>query len=149
DVRPVAADVTQWDDEEAGRLVGDADLLVAATDSFAAQSWANRIALRYRIPAIWSGLYAGGLGGEVVLWRPGLPCYRCLLPGRYRAQERARAEGRRLDPPSDGTTIFDDGYIDTIAGPLAVGLLTERGKYADLVRALGDRNFLHIKLHPA
>lgn len=147
-VTPVAADVTTLPAAEADRLFSDVDLIIATTDAFAAQSWANRTALRLRTPAIWPGVYAGGLGGEVVFWRPGLPCYRCLMAGRYRAQEEARAEGRTLDPASDGTTVFETGFIDAITGQLAIGLLTRgaENRFGRLVERLGDRNFLHVKL---
>lgn len=126
------------------------DLFLGLTDSFAAQAWVNRMALRYRKPAIWPGLYEGGLGGEVIFFRPGLPCYRCLASGRYRAQAAAHAEGRSLDPPSNGTTIFDDAFIDVIAGQLALGLLTRGApnRFGRLIDALGNRNFFHVKIDP-
>lgn len=147
-VTPIAADVTKFGEAEVERLFHAADLIIATTDSFAAQAWVNRTALRLRKPAIWPGVYAGGLGGEVVFWRPGLPCYRCLMAGRYRAQELARASGQKLDPASDGTTVFETGFIDAITGQLAIGLLTRgaENRYGRLVEQLGDRNFLHAKL---
>ncbi len=146
EVTPIAADVTAFDGAECERVFGSVDLILATTDAFAAQSWANRVALKYRVPAVWPGVYAGGLGGEVVFWRPGLPCYRCLLPGRYRVQEQARREGRTADPKSDGTTVFETGLVDAIAGQLAIGLLTggAKNRYGRLVESLGDRNFLAV-----
>lgn len=148
DVNPLAVDVTTLGDSECDRLLGSADLILATTDAFAAQSWANRAALKYRIPAVWPGVYERGLGGEIVFWRPGLPCYRCLMANRYRAQEQARIEGRKADPISDGTTVFETGLIDAIAGQLVIGLLTDgaENRYGRLVEKLGDRNFLHVKL---
>ena len=106
--------------------------------------------MKYRKVALWPGVYEGGLGGEIVFWYPGLPCYRCLVPGRYKAQQQARAEGRSLDPPSDGTTIFEDGFIDVVTGQLVLGLLTRgaENRYGRLIEKLGDRNFLHVKLDP-
>ncbi len=147
---PSACDVTTFSEEECDRLFRDVDLIIAATDSFAAQSWVNRAALKYRKIALWPGVYQGGLGGEVIFWRPGLPCYRCLLPGRYKAQEHAKAQDRSLDPPSDGTTIFEHSFIDVITGQLVLGLLTRgaENRYGRLIEKLGDRNFLHAKLDP-
>lgn len=147
---PLARDVTSFSAEETDRLLGDVDLIVSTTDSFSAQSWVNRAALKYRKVALWPGVYEGGLGGEIVFWYPGLPCYRCLVPGRYKAQQQARAEGRSLDPPSDGTTIFEDGFIDVVTGQLVLGLLTRgaENRYGRLIEKLGDRNFLHVKLDP-
>jgi hypothetical protein len=128
----------------------DADLIISTTDSFAAQAKANEIALRFGKPAVWPGIYEGGKGGEVVFWYPGLPCYRCLLPGRYREQAKARGEGRSLDPKSDGTSIWDDSHIDSIAGMIAIGLLTRGApnRFGRLIEQLGDRNFIRIKIDP-
>jgi molybdopterin/thiamine biosynthesis adenylyltransferase len=150
EVVPLREDVTKLREDVLERLFSDVDLIIATTDSFAAQSFVNRVALRFGKAAIWPGVYAGGLGGEVVFWHPGLPCYRCLLPGRYRAQERARAEGRSEDPPSDGATIFETGLIDAISGQLAIGLLTRGAdnRFGRLIEKLGWRNFLQVKLDP-
>lgn len=147
-VTPLPRDTTGLIEAEADELLRSVDLIISATDSFAAQSWVNRTALRLRKMAVWPGVYDGGLGGEVVFWYPGLPCYRCLLPGRYRAQERAKDSGRSLDPPSDGSSVFETGFIDAIVGQLAVGLLTRgsANRFGRLVEKLGDRNFLHVKL---
>jgi molybdopterin/thiamine biosynthesis adenylyltransferase len=149
-VLPLARDVTSFAAAEADEIFGKADLIVATTDSFAAQSWVNRAALKYRKPAVWPGVYGGGLGGEIVFWYPGLPCYRCLLSGRYRAQEEAKAKGQKLDPPSEGSTIFDTGFVDAVTGQLVLGLLTRGAdnRYGRLIGKLGDRNFLHVKLDP-
>jgi molybdopterin/thiamine biosynthesis adenylyltransferase len=130
-----------------GEFLG-VDLIIAATDSFEAQSYLNSVALHLGTPIIWAGVYGGGLGGEVIFWRPGLPCHRCLLPARYRMQEEAQAAGRSLDPPSDGTTVFETAFIDVIVGQLAIGLLTRGSpnRYGTLIDRLGKRNFLHVKL---
>ena len=100
DLTVLPFDATTLPDAVLDVQLSGTDLLLGLTDSFAAQAWVNRMALRYRKPAIWPGLYEGGLGGEVIFFRPGLPCYRCLVPGRYKAQAKARVEGRSLDPPS-------------------------------------------------
>lgn len=149
-VTPLPHDITTMPDELCDRHFRDADLFISTTDRFAAQARVNELALRFRKPAIWPGIYEGGLGGEVIFWYPGLPCYRCLVPGRYRAQAAASAERRSLDPPSDGTTIWDDSYIDSIAGMVAIGLLTRGApdRFGRLIDRLGDRNFLRVKIDP-
>ena len=149
-VTPLSYDITAMPDELLELHFRDVDLIISTTDSFAAQAKTNEIALRFGKPAVWPGIYEGGKGGEVVFWHPGLPCYRCLLPGRYRAQSKAREEGRSLDPKSDGTTIWDDGYIDCIAGMIAIGLLTRGApnRFGRLIEQLGDRNFIRVKIDP-
>lgn len=118
-----------------------ADLYLCLADSTAASLAVNRAALATRTPAIWAGVYPGGLAGEVALWRPGLPCYRCLFPGRTEVAERT---------PSVGVSIFDTAFIDAIVGQLALGLLgDEHSRFGRMAAALGDRNFLRVKIDPA
>lgn len=147
---PLARDVTSFRGEESDSLFQDVDLIISTTDSFEAQAWVNRAALKYRTTALWPGVYEGGLGGEIIFWYPGLPCYRCMVPRRDEAQGQAQFKGLSLDPPSDGTTIFEDGFIDVVTGQLVLGLLTRGAdnRYGRLIEKLGDRNFLHIKLDP-
>ncbi len=145
------ADITQMSDAEIEEHFAGLDLLILATDRFAAQGKGNQIALRHSIAAIWVGLYPGGVAGEIIFWHPEIDaCYRCLCPKRYTAQERAMTTGEKLDPRSDGTTILDVRLTDAIAGQLAIGLLTRGSdtRYGRLIGALGDRNFLQIKIDP-
>lgn len=150
-IRTHVEDFRNYTDDEAAVVFGDLDLLIFATDSFAAQSRGNEIALLTRTAAIWIGAYAGGRGGEIVFWRPGLPaCFRCMVARRYEAQAKAAREGKSLDPKSDGTTIFDVGLLDAIAGHLALGLLTRGAdnRFGRLIEQLGDRNFIQVSLSP-
>lgn len=146
-----AADFTRLSDEQIDDRFGDVDLVVLATDRFAAQARGNEVALRLNLPAVWIGLYAGGLGGEVIFWHPGImACYRCLCAKRYEAHKRADANSTSLDPTSDGATIFDVQLVDAIAGQIAIGLLTRGSdtRYGRLVDELGDRNFIQVQLDP-
>lgn len=146
-------DFRKYGDDEAKIVFGDIDLLILATDSFWAQARGNEIALLTRTKALFIGGYAGGMGGEIVFWRPGLPaCFRCLLEARYFKQWMAAAMhgGIPLDPASDGTTIFDVSFLDAIAGHLALGLLTSGAdnRFGRLIEELGDRNFIQVALSP-
>lgn len=150
-VNTSTADITRMSDVEIAQRFHNIDLLILATDRFAAQAQGNRIALRLAIPTIWAGLYAGGLGGEVIAWHTGLDaCFRCLCARRYEAHAEATLQGRRLDPPSHGATIFDVHLVDAIAGQLAIGLLTRGSdtRYGRLIDGLGDRNFIQMKIDP-
>jgi ThiF family len=150
-VHALPLDVTALAEEDLDEVLGGADLLICATDRFAAQARGNEVALRLGIPALWIGLYAGGRAGELVFWHPGLDaCFRCLTARRYAAHARAASDGRSLDPTSDGATIFDIAYVDAQAGMLAVGLLTRGSpnRYGRLIDQLGDRNFLQVTIDP-
>lgn len=136
-------------DDEIDAYLRRTDLFIFATDRFAAQARGNEVALRLGTPAIWIGLYAGGLAGEIVWWAPQVDaCFRCLCSKRYEAQAKAGQRGESLDPPSDGCTIFDVALVDSIAGMVAIGLLTRgsQNRFGRLIDGLGDRNFLQVQL---
>lgn len=145
-------DITALPTEELDARFGTVDLIVAATDSFRAQAFVNRLALRYRTPALWLGLYAGGGAGEIGFWEEEIDaCYRCLFSKRYEAHEAAQAAGDSLDPSSDGATIGDIRILDGIGLAIAVGLLTRGSdnRFGRLIDQLGDRNLLQVRLDPA
>jgi len=105
----------------------------------------------FGVPAVFAGLFDGAKGGEVAFVVPGVtPCFRCLVSNRYAVHE-ARGGGRAIDPPSDGATVFDDAFIDVIAGHLALGLLTRGtgGRLGRLIDSLGDRNYIRVKVDPS
>jgi hypothetical protein len=92
----------------------------------------------------------GGLGGEVVFWYPGLPCFRCLLANRYRQHAALAEQSARLNPPSTGSTIFETDFVDSIAGQIVLGLLLRgsTSRFGQLIESLGDRNYLRVKIDP-
>lgn len=144
-------DFTKLTEAEINANFGDVSLFFFGTDSFKAQAFGNQVALRLGIPAIWVGLYRGGQAGEVIFWHRDLPaCFRCLCAARYRAQERAASQGIRLDPTSDGADIFPIHILDSIAGMIALGLLTRgaNNRYGRLIDQFGDRNFVQVKIDP-
>lgn len=145
-------DFVEMSDDLIRNLVTECDLLIFATDRFAAQAKGNELALRYNIPALWVGLYADGKAGEIIFWHPDIDaCYRCLCKKRYQAHATRAKDELSLDPSSDGCTIFDVTMLDSIAGMLAVGLLT-RGtdnRFGGLIDDLGDRNFIQVQLDPS
>lgn len=153
EVETHAVDVTRLSGDTVRSVLGKANLLIAVTDSHDAQAWVNRAALMTCTPALFAGLAEGAGMGEIVWWQWGAPsCYRCIMARRYALQEAARAEGRRIDPASDGATIWEIRFLDAIVGMLAVGLLTRGAdnKYGRLMMEhVGDRQLIQIKLDPA
>lgn len=143
-VRRFRRDFCEYTDAEIDRLFGDTDLFVFAVDNLAANARGNEVALRLGTPALWSGLYAGGRAGEVVWWKPGLPCYRCLCGARYAARDR----GEDVGQPLESADIFAVQYLDSVAGMIALGLLTAGAGngYGRLIEGLGDRNFVQLRI---
>jgi molybdopterin/thiamine biosynthesis adenylyltransferase len=150
-VELIDADFLTMDATTLARHLVECDLLILATDQFRAQGRGNELALQFNIPALWIGLYAGGLAGELIFWYPAIDaCFRCLCSKRFAAHQAAVAQGRSLDPPSDGCTIFDVALLDSVAGMLAVAILTRGSdnRCGRLIEGLGDRNFLQVQLDP-
>jgi len=153
EIEPLSLDLTQMSEEHAAALVTATDLFIATTDVFRAQALVNRLALRLDVPAVFVGIYGGGLGGEVVWIDPEHvdPCFRCVCANRYKAQERAaQTAGTPLDPSSQGADIFSVRFPDAIAGQLVIGLLTRGApnRYGRLMDQLGDRQFIQIAMSP-
>lgn len=147
-VEPHNRNFLELTDREADQLFRQTTLFIFAADDFAVAARGNELALRMNKPAMWIGLYPQGQAGEIVFWHPGVDaCFRCLCHRRYEAHERAKGDGRRLDPTSEGCTIFDISLIDAIAGQIAVGLLTRGSpnRYGRIIDELGDRNFIQIQ----
>ncbi|MFG0285174.1 MAG: HesA/MoeB/ThiF family protein [Phycisphaerales bacterium JB039] len=140
-------DFCELSEEEMGAILGPADLLINATDSFAASARGNKEALRLGLDSIWIGMYAGGRAGEIVFSdsQRTLACYRCICDSRYRAFE----EGH---PPASsvGGTILDLRLVDAIAGQIAIGLLTRgaANRFGRLIDGLGARNLIQVKIDP-
>ncbi len=164
-------DVCSLSDEEVRHHIGGADLLIDATDSFAAKARSNQIALEYGIPFLSSSIYEGGRGGEVIWHRPSHPplnpcpnrppaptsrgasivsprrcaCYRCIAGSRYRAFAEGGAQA------VSGGTIMDLRVIDGIAGQIALGILTQGAdnRMGRLIDQLDGRQLLVVKLDPS
>lgn len=134
-------------EEEHDQLFGHTDLLICSADSFLVDARGNREAIRLKKPSLFIGLYRGGRAGEIIYWYPGLTpaCYRCICASRYQAF--ANGQG---NVSSDGSTIFDLRMVDSVAGQIALGLLTRgaNNRYGNLIDKLGNRNLLQIKIDP-
>ncbi|HEX3151195.1 MAG TPA: ThiF family adenylyltransferase [Gemmataceae bacterium] len=143
-VRRFTRNFCEFSDREIDQHFGETDLFVFAVDNLAANARGNEVALRLGKPAIWSGLYAGGRAGEVVWWKRDLPCFRCLCGKRYALRDRGADVGQL----AESADIFAIQYLDSVAGMIALGLLTADADnaYGRLIERLGDRNFLQLKI---
>ncbi len=107
------------------KLVGDADLVVAATDDAAAQRLLDHFAYARGVPAVFGGVYAKAHAGEVVFTVKGLTrCYRCTTTGRHQDESQRRSTdygtGQLAAEPALGADIQ---HIVTAAVKVAIGLL--------------------------
>lgn len=143
-------DFCTFTDEEISQHFGDADLFIFAVDNLPANARGNEVCLRLGKPGLWVGLYPNGAAGEIAFWdRPFASCFRCMVPGRFEAHARGEIANR----PSDGADIFAVQCLDSIAGMIALGLLTRgsANRYGRLIEQLEHRQgqFLQVKIDPA
>ena len=133
--------------EQLKEMLGQADLVIDAADSFPCHARVNLIATQLGTPAMWIGLYRAGRAGEIVYWVRGVTpaCYRCICVDRYRA---FHGGGAKIS--SAGGTILDLHLVDAIAGQIAAGILTRGAdnRLGRIIEALGDRNLLQVKIDP-
>ncbi len=145
------ADFTGFCDDEIDALYGDCDLLIFGTDSFPCQARGNEVALRLDIPAIWIGLYPGGVAGEIIWWNPEQkPCFQCICGARYERQADVLTGSVEKSASSAGATVFDIAIVDGVAGQIAIGLLTQgaNNRFGTLIDQLGTRQCLQIGIDP-
>jgi proteasome lid subunit RPN8/RPN11 len=114
-------------DDELAAMIGESDLVIAATDDPKAQLRLNHLAWSLQVPAVFGGVYARGAAGEVVFTVPGLDqirCYRCATANRA---DRHRGDaginygtGQLIAEPALGADI---SHIVTASVKIAIGLL--------------------------
>lgn len=147
-VRPYALDLTRMSAFQLNEMFEGVDLVVAGTDSLAAQALINIEAANRKIPAVFIGIHAGAQGGRVIWTMPDhTPCYRCIAKERFEAAERNEAA---VNLNAATGSIFDCQFIDMIASKVAVAIL-ERGQDSSMGRFfqhMGVRNDIVIRCDP-
>lgn len=137
--------------KELDSIFGSGDLFLFLTDSFAAQAFGNKLALRYGKPAIWAGFYEKSLAAEIVYIIPGVTpaCFRCAVSPRYIAQQNSEDEIRIS---SNCNTIFHSQLLDAFVGMLAMAILHNDVSGYEFSNWFGkkwERNLIQIKIHPS
>ncbi len=142
--------------EEVEAIFGDADLIIAATDSSAAQAFMNKIALRYHLPTIWGGFYEKSHALEIFFYVPGVTpgCYNCALWPRvqYQKEYMEKHDGKEFRVSSACNTIFHSAILDAQMGMIAMAILHNKVEGKTFSGWFGDhfdRNFMQMKVNPA
>jgi molybdopterin/thiamine biosynthesis adenylyltransferase len=136
--------------EELDSIFGKGDLFLFLTDSFAAQAFGNKLALRYGKPAIWAGFYEKSQAAEIVFTIPGVTpaCFRCAVSPRYEAQKSSENEIRIS---SGCNTIFHSQVLDAYVGMLLMAVLHNDLTGYEFSNWFGkqwERNLIQLKIHP-
>jgi hypothetical protein len=116
-VQPMQADFCKLPDGLLAELIGDADLIIAATDQLEAQAAVNSFAIENDVPAIFIDIHAGGRGGMVVWTMPKQnACYRCIAARRFESSAVTEL-------PAERASMVDIGFVDHIAMKLSLAIL--------------------------
>lgn len=138
-VEAQAVSLSDIDDDTLSAWISTSDLVIAATDHPATQ--ARLAALSYHhVPAVFPGVYAKGIGGEVLWTLPELtPCYACVLGELRGANAPPRGEtdyglatGQLASEPALGIDIL---HVTVCAAKVALALLL-RGTGSTVERIL-------------
>ena len=110
----------EMNEEEQEAIFKDADLLLFLTDSFKAQAFGNKIALKYNKSAIWSGWYEGSRTAELFFQVPDYTtaCFRCACSSRYLANEKEEVKAS-----SNSNTVFHSMLLDSFIGMMSLAIL--------------------------
>ena len=149
EVVSIAKDVRQTTPSERRELFEETDLIIAGTDSFAAQAFVNEVALRAQTPCVFVGMHARADSGRIVWVVPGeTGCYRCVAPERYEAAESPKAAV--LDLAGMNGSLIDCQLIDMVALKVCVAIL-ERGQESRMGRIydlMAGRNDIVVRCDP-
>lgn len=131
-------------------IIENVDLFLFLTDSFKAQSFGNKLALKYCKPAIWAGYYEKSHCTEIVFTIPGVTpsCFRCAVSPRYDAQKDKIEE---IKISSNCNTIFHSMFLDSLIGMLVLAILhnnIDGYEYSNWFGKYWDRNLIQTKVHP-
>jgi len=146
----ITKDFLTMTDEELDSIFEDADIFLFLTDSFAAQSFGNKLALKYNKPAIWAGYYEKSHCAEIVFTIPGVTpgCFRCAVSPRYKVQNNSKEE---IKASSDSNTMFHSMLLDSYIGMLMLAILhndTKGYEFSNWFGSYWDRNLIQIKVNP-
>jgi len=143
DALGVTVDVTSLDDRQLDLLLKPSDVVVATTDSLAAQFMVNEAVVRGRKHAAFAGAYELASGGEVLVVSGGAgPCLYCATGFRAtamsalslheRRQAYQGADENRLS--AEPGLAIDISYLAAITAAHVLDLLDRAGSRAVLRR---------------
>jgi len=118
--------------ENQAKILADADLVIASTDSNACQFSVNEVCLHLKLPSLYVGCYERARAGEVVYVIPGLTCcFNCLM--EFRSQTLGGIKTRERSMPysdekeagfqAEPGLAIDIGYVTSVAAAFALALL--------------------------
>ncbi len=125
-------------------------ILLGLTDNFEAQARVHRLGLQYGVPTICAQEYREGVGAEITWTVPDVTsaCHRCMTSSRYQAYLK---EGYQNDVTSHGAPIFSAQMLNAVLGHIILAVAhhgTKHPRYGNLVRRMGNRNMVLLRMEP-
>jgi len=152
--RGYAVKLQELTPEQEEEIFSSATLAIFTTDSFDAQAYGNKIALKYQIPAIWGGFYKDSLFSEIVFYIPNVTpgCFRCAVSPRYKYNEEYKAQhGTEYHISSACNTIFHSALLDAQMGMLAMAIIhnnVEGKTFSGWFGEKFDKSIIQMKVNP-
>lgn len=155
--RAVCIDLAAGSDGTLDNLVREADLIVATTDSPAAQFTLNEVVVVAGGRAVFAAAYERACGGEVLVRVPGAgPCLFCAVGFRAGLTETLQPhERRRAYQSADEYRLeaepglaLDIGFIASVAAAHCLAMLDPEGSRGDLVGGDGAFTLVHGPSRP-
>lgn len=146
----ISKNFLEMNEFELNEIFGKADLFLFLTDSFKAQAFGNKLALKYKKPAVWSGYYEKSRCAEIVFTIPKITpaCFRCAVSPRYKIQHDLNEE---IKISSNLNTIFHSQLLDSIIGMITMAILHNDVSGYEFSNWFGnkwERNLIQLKVHP-
>jgi len=121
-VETFVADICQ-EPKLASELIGRADLVICATDNNQSRFLLQQLLIEQQKPCIFGRAITRAEGGDVFRYRPGGPCYSCLLSmPAYRVEEEIR----------DVRSARQSGQIAEYTSPEEADAMVQVGLSADI-----------------
>ena len=151
DYNGIKKNFLDMDETEIDSIFGSGDLFLFLTDSFKAQAFGNKLALKYNKPAIWAGFYEKSQCAELVFYIPNVTpaCFRCAVSPRYVMQKE---NGSEIRISSNCNTIFHSQLLDAFVGMLILAILhndTKGFEFSNWFGKTWERNLFQMKIHPS
>ena len=123
-------------------------ILLVLTDNFEAQARGHRLGLHFDIPTLCAQEYEEGIGAEITYTVSGVTpaCHRCITASRYKAY---LLEGYKNNVTSAGAPIFAAEFLNACLGHILLAVVhhgTEHPRWGKVIRVLGNRNLLRIRM---
>ncbi len=152
---PLVGDATA-DDALLEEGVRKADLVVAATDSPAAQFVTNETCVQQGRRAMFAQAYERAAAGEVFLFAPGRgPCLFCATAFRSGLAEIAPSERRQTYQAADANQLpaepglgVDIAYLASVSASYALAVLDPSGSRSDLLAIDRPMVLIHAGSQP-